>query len=215
MNKKMMETAPRQQSQSPSESALPEARPNGADTNSTDSIVTNNGAVVNPSDMTIHGSGGAGTGLPESKIQSSHLPRDVKALKDMIHRRSIPLMDITEVVKTIYPKCDKTLISKCANGNEYGIQLRKDALAALKAHFRETAQIAQNRPQQGGRAKPKRIYCRLTEGSYAALQRLISRSGLTMQGFIENLILNELKKEEEKKHDESREDCSGTHGNAR
>ena len=59
------------------------------------------------------------------------LPPDVKVLRDFVKRRHIPLMDMLEVVQTIYPRCDKSLLSKCIHGEETGAKLRDDALKVV------------------------------------------------------------------------------------
>jgi len=118
-----------------------------------------------------------------------HLPTDVRILSDFIRRRHIPLMDMVEVVKTLYPRCDKSLISKCAHGHETGAMLRPDALKALQVHFAEDDRNAPHRPR---RRKPNRLTCRITDALYGALQRRIHATGQTVQDYIEALILKDL-----------------------
>ena len=121
-----------------------------------------------------------------------NLPQDVKVLRDFIKRRHIPMMDMLEVVKTIYPRCDKSLLSKCAHGEETGAKLRGDAMKALMVHFHEDGQ---KKPVQPVRKKPHRIQCRVTDAVYGALQRRIRRYGLNTQDYLEALILKDLKGE--------------------
>ena len=49
-------------------------------------------------------------------------------LKELRHARQIPARDIVKVIQKIYPKYDKTIQSKCENGDAYGVTLRPDAL---------------------------------------------------------------------------------------
>lgn len=117
-------------------------------------------------------------------------PADVKILLDMIQRRHIPLMDLLEVVRTLYPRCDKSLLSKCAHGDETGAMLRLDALKALTAHFAEDGAKA---PTQCGRKKGHRIQCRVDDAVYEALRRRLMQAGLNTQDYVEMLILKDLK----------------------
>ncbi len=117
------------------------------------------------------------------------LPPDVKVLRDFIKRRHIPLMDILEVVQTIYPRCDKSLVSKCAHGEETGAMLRPDAMKALTVHFREDGQAVTVRP---ARTKQHRIQCRVGDAVYEALQRRLQQTGQNTQDYLEALILADL-----------------------
>lgn len=117
------------------------------------------------------------------------LPPDVKVLRDFVKRRHIPLMDMLEVVQTIYPRCDKSLLSKCAHGEETGAKLRDDAMRALMVHFREDGQRVS--PERR-RTKPNRCVCRVTDAVYEALQRRLQQTGQSVQDYIEALILADL-----------------------
>ena len=117
------------------------------------------------------------------------LPRDVKVLRDFVKRRHIPLVDLLEVVQTIYPRCDKSLLSKCAHGEETGAKLRDDAMRALMVHFREDG--TQANPERR-RAKPNRCVCRVTDAVFEALQRRLRQTGQSVQDYIEALILADL-----------------------
>ena len=56
-------------------------------------------------------------------------------LRELRLSKQIPAKDMVAVVQQIYPKYDKTVQSKCENGEIYGVSLRPDAMAALYAHF--------------------------------------------------------------------------------
>lgn len=118
------------------------------------------------------------------------LPPDVKVLRDFVKRRHIPMMDLLEVVQTIYPRCDKSLLSKCAHGEETGAKLRDDALKALMVHFREDG--AQTASTERRRKKPNRCVCRVTDAVFEALQRRLQQTGQSVQDYIEALILADL-----------------------
>ena len=126
---------------------------------------------------------------PEPMPIVTKLPPDVKVLRDFIKRRHIPLIDLLEVVQTIYPRCDKSLLSKCAHGEETGARLRDDAMKALTVHFREDGQTATVRP---ARKKQHRIQCRVGDAVYEALQRRLKQAGQNTQDYLEALILADL-----------------------
>ena len=117
------------------------------------------------------------------------LPPDVKVLRDFIKRRHIPLMDILEVVQTIYPRCDKSLVSKCAHGEETGTMLRPDAMKVLMIHFREDGQTT---PVRRTRTKEHRIQCRVGDAVYEALQRRLKQTGQNTQDYLETLIMADI-----------------------
>ena len=52
-------------------------------------------------------------------------------LRELRLSKQIPAKDMVAVVQAIYPKYDKTVQSKCENGDAYGVSLRPDAMAAL------------------------------------------------------------------------------------
>lgn len=117
-----------------------------------------------------------------------HLPADVKAILDLTQQRHIPTADIVELVKTLYPKFDRFLLSRCAHGNETGVSLRTDALKALLIHFAEDGQKAISEK----RKRPNRCQCRLTDTVYEQTQTRIRERGQTMQDYLEELILRDL-----------------------
>lgn len=47
----------------------------------------------------------------------------------------LPAKDMVAIVQTLYPKFDKTMQSKCERGDEYGVNIRPDAMKALYERF--------------------------------------------------------------------------------
>ena len=139
---------------------------------------------------------GNSTQIPDSIVQN--LPPDVKAIRDFSERRHIPVSDMVEVVRTIYPKYDRFLHSRCVHGDETGVMLRPDALKTLLIHFREDgAKRSAERP----RKKPNRVQCRLSDRLYTLLQRHIAQTGQTTQEYLEELIITHLTKESAHGHE--------------
>lgn len=133
-----------------------------------------------------------GANSKSTKSIVANLPDDVKALRALRSERHIPVADIVEVVASIYPRFDRYLLSKVEHGDEYGIRLRADAERDLMTKFAIKSQGRAEAHRKPNRSKPRRITCRLAETTYGALQRLIERNGMTMQGFLEALICKAL-----------------------
>lgn len=72
-----------------------------------------------------------------------------------------------------YPKYDKTVQSKCENGDAYGVSLRPDAMAALYAHFAPELAEGRKAVKKDAHRLTCRISARLETADYEALQRLI------------------------------------------
>lgn len=110
----------------------------------------------------------------------------------------IPGKAMVAVVQRRYPRFDRTLLSKCENGDQYGIDLKRDALADVRREFVSeavaTAQDEEKEPRmkkytQDGHRLQKRIYCRLEDSEYAELQRNIKSDGyVTMQDWITAVV---------------------------
>lgn len=60
------------------------------------------------------------------------MPNELRSLRVDL---GLPAKDMVAVVQEIYPKYDKTMQSKCENGDDYGISIRPDAMKALYEKF--------------------------------------------------------------------------------
>lgn len=56
-------------------------------------------------------------------------------LRELRLKKQLPAKEMVEVVRSIYPKFDKPLLSKCENGGVYGVQLKADAMKALRVAY--------------------------------------------------------------------------------
>ena len=79
-------------------------------------------------------------------------------LRELRLSKQIPAKDMVAVVQAIYPKYDKTVQSKCENGDAYGVSLRPDAMAALYAHF--APELAEGR--KAVKKDAHRLTCRIS-----------------------------------------------------
>jgi len=102
--------------------------------------------------------------------------------------KGVPARDMVAVVQQLYPKYDKTIQSKCERGEDYGIQLRKDAMAALVERF------APEQIKGGDRHKRQcRIQCRLDDDVYEDLRRCVIEDGFkNTQEWLERLVITYL-----------------------
>lgn len=139
---------------------------NGEGTNNTAIILPENGQDVKPT----------------SKIQRIRI------------EKHLPVSEMVEAVRTLYPGYDKPLHSKVENGDRYGISLREDAEQLLIHTF---APETVKRRRSDHRKKPKRIQARVTETVYGALQQRAERRKITMQDLIEAMIFEYLQNHKE------------------
>ena len=95
--------------------------------------------------------------------------------------KNIPVKEMVEVIRPLYPKYDKTVQSKCENGNSYGVQLRPDAMAALYKAFDPDALTRKLKSKDQHRLTC-RVSCRLETEEYVKLKRVVEAEGYgTMQ----------------------------------
>lgn len=98
--------------------------------------------------------------------------------------KNIPVKEMVEIIRPLYPKYDKTVQSKCENGDAYGVQLRSDAMEALYKAFDPEA-LTKKRKQKDQHRLTCRISCRLETEEYVKLKRLVEAEGYgTMQGWL-------------------------------
>lgn len=128
-----------------------------------------------------------GVPITGTKAILPDVPPDVKIIREIRLKHGVPA--VVDTVKVLYPKYDRYIQSRVEHGDETGICLRRDAMAALVGRF---ATESEKPPRSDHRSKPRRVQARLSEASYMALQRAVTRSGCTMQDFLEGLILKAL-----------------------
>lgn len=115
------------------------------------------------------------------------MDNEVRALR---LENGLPAKEIVSVVRGLYPKFDKPLLSKCEHGDLYGVDLRPDALSALREYAGASGPPeAKNRRKAERRRKVGRCYVRLDKNAYTALQQAIKADGYaTMQGWFEETV---------------------------
>lgn len=110
-------------------------------------------------------------------------------LRELRLSRQIPAKDMVEVIQKLYPKYDKTVQSKCENGDAYGVSLRPDALKAVYEAFAPDALEGQERAKRDYHRRTCRISARLDDGLYAKLQQQMEADGYkTAQDLITAMV---------------------------
>ena len=98
-------------------------------------------------------------------------------LRSLCIELGLPARDMVAVVQELYPEYDKTVQSKCENGDAYGVSLRPDAMAALYAHFAPELVESRKTAKKDAHRLTCRISARLETADYEELQRLIAAEG--------------------------------------
>ena len=113
----------------------------------------------------------------------------------------IPVKDMVEVVRNIYPKYDKVIQSKCEHGEDYGIQLRKDAMDALLVKYEQSLAKPSKKEQ---RTKGYRVQCRLSLERYIQFQRSVRAANTSIQSVLETAVVNFINQNQrEDSHDQT------------
>ena len=121
-------------------------------------------------------------------------------LRDLRVRKQLPVKDMVEVVRELYPKFDKTVQSKCENGDAYGILLRPDAMDALYRRFAPDILEGRRLARRERHRLTCRISARLENADYAALQQHLKADGYaTMQDLLTDLVRRYLTETEDTK----------------
>lgn len=111
-------------------------------------------------------------------------------LKALRLSKNIPVKDMVEVVRKIYPKYDKTVQSKCENGDAYGIRIAKDAMEALYTAFDPKRASARRARRKDKHRLTHSIRARLEPSIYEALQQRIVDDGYaTTQDWLADRIV--------------------------
>lgn len=118
-------------------------------------------------------------------------------LRELRISKQIPAKEMVEVVQALYPKYDKTVQSKCENGEAYGVCLRPDAMKALYAKFAPDI-LEANRRRKGERHRLIcRISGRLENEVYEALQQHMQADGYaTTQEWVTAMALRYIREKE-------------------
>lgn len=110
-------------------------------------------------------------------------------LRELRLSKKIPAKEMVEVIQRYHPKFDKTMLSKCERGEDYGIHIKRAALDALYEKFAPELLPVVKKNRNGRHRLTKLVICRLEDADYVALQQLIEASDYeTTQDWMANLI---------------------------
>lgn len=113
----------------------------------------------------------------------------VNRLRELRRRVKAKPAEFVAAVRTIYPKYDKTLESKCEHGEDYGVQLRPDAMKYLIEKYDALAKTADTHRLKG------RVSCRLTTDACETFKIYIDERGYyTVQDYLSEYITDLLKR---------------------
>lgn len=115
-------------------------------------------------------------------------------LRELRTSRGLAVKEMVAVVQGLYPKYDKTVQSKCENGDAYGVTIRRDALKALYMHFAPELLEPKKQTRHGQHRLTCRISARLENSTFAALQQQMQADGYrTFQELLTALVASYLK----------------------
>ena len=118
-------------------------------------------------------------------------------LRELRISKQIPAKEMVEVVQALYPKYDKTVQSKCENGEAYGVSLRPDAMNALYTKFAPELLEARSKRKGERHRLTCRISGRLENEVYAALQQHMEADGYaTAQEWVTAMALRYIHEKE-------------------
>ena len=119
---------------------------------------------------------------------------DKNELRILRMAAGISAKEIAAVLKPVFPRIDKTVISKCENADGYGVMLVPGAMRILRAKYPDAARAAAIavRGRKADRHKKRRnITVRLSDEEYAVLQQRLKSKGQTAQEFFGSLVKTE------------------------
>ena len=88
---------------------------------------------------------------------------------------SIPMQEMVDVIQSRYPKMDKPLLSKCLNGQIYGIDLKSDAIQAVAKTF--DPEGWEKRREKDRHTLKYGVRCRMTKEEFEAFSAKYKADG--------------------------------------
>lgn len=97
--------------------------------------------------------------------------------------------DMAETVQGLYPRFDRYLLSKCEATDQYGIEIKPDALKLLYMTYAPTEWKRYQRRHTDRHKRTHSIRCRLDDPTFQALLIMIHELGFeTVQVWLESTV---------------------------
>lgn len=110
-------------------------------------------------------------------------------LKDLRISHSLAARDMADAVQALYPRFDRYLLSKCEASDQYGVELKRDALKLLYMTYAPKEWKRIQRRHTDRHRLTRSIRCRLDEPTYQALLSVIHENGFeTVQDWLESTV---------------------------
>lgn len=127
-------------------------------------------------------------------------------LKNVLVLADLAPKSAVELLRSMFPSFDKTVLSKCCNPEKYGCVLHPDGYAALRRQIadggdnpQETPPVPKDRRKSSRHKFTFRVSGRLPDGKYLRLQRYIRLDGYaTTQDWVADQVDAYLKRMEAK-----------------
>lgn len=114
-------------------------------------------------------------------------------LRGLRQNKNVSAKDVINLVCSMYPGYDKTLNSKCENGDKYGITLKIKAQNAIILEFAPELMEKEKRRRQGYHKLTATVFCRVDSETHQRLREKIIKEGWTsIQSWLTEIILNYL-----------------------
>lgn len=120
----------------------------------------------------------------------------VNPLKELRMQSATSARDMVAVVRTLYPKYDKTCQSKCENSEMYGVRLMDNAMKALQYAFGTVEKETPKPAKANANRLPCRIYGRLDTVTFDLLRDRLKNDGYSsVQAWLLDMTAQYLKEE--------------------
>lgn len=120
------------------------------------------------------------------------MSEEIRKLRNLRLKKSVKGEVIVRTVQELYPKFDKFTLSKCENGDVYGVDLRLDAKKLLRERF--AAELAENGSLSNSKSRGYQIRCRIPKAERDQLQLALNANHTTIQAWMSEIIRNYIKR---------------------
>lgn len=98
-------------------------------------------------------------------------------LRELREDKGIPPKELVKDIKALYPRFDRPLLTKAEHGDEYGVDLRRDAVEMLAGKYGIPLDRAIPEKREDSHRLRCKIACRLEDDDYNDLLQFIHEDG--------------------------------------